>query len=346
MELRLKPNKLSNQQTIKLTNYKTNKPTNLMDQQPKIYNPASGRYVLKSGLIGKNLLKTYTEEKLIEMSKTAATTAATTTVSKKPSKPTNTNSNKNVWMMEEESVESQEYVETLVPYFFQVCPFKTHTYKNNEPDTFNMHLIYQQMNSLADEYTLINWGSGIFVATDETRPYLFKFMIIGPPSTPYENGCFIFDMFLNDFPNKPPKVTFLTTDGGRVRFNPNLYNCGKVCLSLLGTWSGPAWMPDKSTILQIVVSIQSLILNEEPYCNEPSFEKSAGTHQSNAYNTNIRKQTHRVAIIDTLKNIGNDQYQPFSEIIKAHFRIKKNQIIKTLISWEIETDSFIACIDA
>ena len=27
--------------------------------------------------------------------------------------------------------------------------------------------------------------------------------------------------------------------GGKVRFNPNLYNDGKVCLSILGTWAGP-----------------------------------------------------------------------------------------------------------
>jgi hypothetical protein len=30
----------------------------------------------------------------------------------------------------------------------------------------------------------------------------------------------------------------LTTGGGRCRFNPNLYAGGKVCLSILGTWSG------------------------------------------------------------------------------------------------------------
>ena len=30
------------------------------------------------------------------------------------------------------------------------------------------------------------------------------------------------------------QVNFQTTGGGSVRFNPNLYNCGKVCLSLLG----------------------------------------------------------------------------------------------------------------
>ena len=47
------------------------------------------------------------------------------------------------------------------------------------------------------------------------------------------------------------QVQFLTTGGGRVRFNPNLYACGKVCLSLLGTWSGPSWVPGQSTLLQV-----------------------------------------------------------------------------------------------
>ncbi len=49
----------------------------------------------------------------------------------------------------------------------------------------------------------------------------------------------------------PAQVQFLTTGGGTVRFNPNLYNCGKVCLSLLGTWSGPSWQPGISTLLQV-----------------------------------------------------------------------------------------------
>ena len=68
----------------------------------------------------------------------------------------------------------------------------------------------------------------------------------------------------------------MTTGGGTVRFNPNLYNCGKVCLSLLGTWSGQdgeTWNKDTSTFLQVLVSIQSLILVEDPYFNEPGWER-------------------------------------------------------------------------
>lgn len=39
-----------------------------------------------------------------------------------------------------------------------------------------------------------------------------------------------------------------------MRFNPNLYNCGKVCLSLLGTWGGgrgEGWDAHSSSALQV-----------------------------------------------------------------------------------------------
>ena len=99
-----------------------------------------------------------------------------------------------------------------------------------------------------------------------------KIMIAGPENTPYAGGLFEFDCFLPiQYPNSPPLMNLCTTGGGKVRFNPNLYNCGKVCLSLLGTWSGSAeenWQPRKSTLLQVLVSIQSMILVEAPYFNE------------------------------------------------------------------------------
>ena len=58
----------------------------------------------------------------------------------------------------------------------------------------------------------------------------------------------------------------MTTGGGAVRFNPNLYRNGKVCLSILGTWSGPGWSPVQS-ISSVLLSIQSL-MNTKPYHNE------------------------------------------------------------------------------
>jgi len=76
---------------------------------------------------------------------------------------------------------------------------------------------------------------------------------MGATATPYAHGAFIFDVFFpNTYPNTSPKVNLSTTGNGQVRFNPNLYSDGKVCLSLLGTWQGVAtenWDPKISTLL-------------------------------------------------------------------------------------------------
>jgi len=66
---------------------------------------------------------------------------------------------------------------------------------------------------------------------------LFSVMIQGPSRTPYEDGLFFFDVQLpSAYPNSPPSFFYISycTD----RLNPNLYEDGKVCVSLLGTWSG------------------------------------------------------------------------------------------------------------
>ncbi|KAA6353829.1 MAG: hypothetical protein EZS28_050644, partial [Streblomastix strix] len=53
-------------------------------------------------------------------------------------------------------------------------------------------------------------------------------LVVGPQSTPYEGGLFEFDiLFPQQYPTTPPKVEIVTTGGGAVRFNPNLYDNGK-----------------------------------------------------------------------------------------------------------------------
>ncbi|MCO5589321.1 hypothetical protein L7F22_043287 [Adiantum nelumboides] len=86
----------------------------------------------------------------------------------------------------------------------------------------------------------LEWDSSILLRMDEQMDVL-RALIIGPKDTPYKNGAFLFDILLGaTYPDKPPKVHFLTTGGGKVRFNPNLYKNGTVCLSILGTWNdGP-----------------------------------------------------------------------------------------------------------
>lgn len=86
-----------------------------------------------------------------------------------------------------------------------------------------MRSLSLQLNSLTTSLP-----PGIFVRHCASRLDVMKILIVGPKGTPYENGLFEFDLFCpSTFPNSPPSMNFRTTGGGRVRFNPNLYNCGK-----------------------------------------------------------------------------------------------------------------------
>ncbi|RBQ66217.1 hypothetical protein FVER14953_21366 [Fusarium verticillioides] len=65
-----------------------------------------------------------------------------------------------------------------------------------------------------------------------------KALIMGPHETPYEFGFFEFAIrFHKEYPSKSPSVICVTTNGGRCRFNPNVYSNGKVCLSILGYYN-------------------------------------------------------------------------------------------------------------
>ncbi|KAK2769115.1 ubiquitin-conjugating enzyme [Colletotrichum kahawae] len=133
-----------------------------------------------------------------------------------------------------------------------------------------------------------------------------KALIIGPHDTPYEFGFFEFAIRFNkDYPRKSPNVTGITTNGGRCRFNPNIYASGKVCLRKRSTWRGERgeeWSAAQG-LESILISIQSL-MSSNPYENEPGFEEaneaSDKKHQKD-YVQKIRHETLRISIIQRLE---------------------------------------------
>ena len=145
----------------------------------------------------------------------------------------------------------------------------------------------------------------VFGEPEEADILHWRGMILGPPHTPYALGMFHFDLkFPQDYPNSPPKVLITTTSGGQVRFNPNLYATGKVCLSILGTWraehSGEQWSAVQSS-QSILLSIQSL-MNDTPYHNEPSFEVDDGSGDVQRYNEKITHESVRVAVCEVMED--------------------------------------------
>ena len=152
----------------------------------------------------------------------------------------------------------------------------------------------------------VHWDAYILVRTDETSIDFMRALISGPADTPYACGLWQFDIHLPaSYPDTSPSVKFMTTGGGQARLNPNLYADGKVCLSLLGTWQGPGWVPGTSTLLQVLLSIQSQIMCDTPFGNEPSFEAQlalpSGKRAVAKHNTMIRLATIRYAMVEQLK---------------------------------------------
>lgn len=114
---------------------------------------------------------------------------------------------------------------------------------------------------------------GTFVRTWDSRLDLLRVLIVGPRNTPYELAPFVMDFhFGSYFPTSPPGSYFHSWTNGIGRINPNLYEDGKICLSLLGTWPGDesneGWSSNQSSMLQIIVSLMGLVLVKEPYYSE------------------------------------------------------------------------------
>ena len=132
-----------------------------------------------------------------------------------------------------------------------------------------------------------------------------KVLITGSADTPYAHGCYLFDLFFpGDYPTTPPKMQLLTTGNNKIRFNPNLYSNGYICLSLLGTWrgeQGETWTALSNTV-QIFLSLQAIVMNEEVFFNEPGYEKEKNTaHGKKFYQafSNIVKYANiKYAMID------------------------------------------------
>lgn len=186
----------------------------------------------------------------------------------------------------------------------------------------------------------LSYSSSVFVRCDTDRLDIMKVLITGPADTPYANGCFEFDVYFpHDYPNSPMMINLETTGRHSVRFNPNLYNDGKVCLSVLNTWHGrpeEKWNAQTSSFLQVLVSIQSLILVSEPYFNEPGFERSRGTpsgnHSSREYNSNIYQACVKWAMLEQIRNPS----PCFKDVINAHFWLKRNEICQQVENWITE----------
>ena len=176
-------------------------------------------------------------------------------------------------------------------------------------------------------------NNGIYYHHSDTEILKGYALIIGPDDTPYQNGYYLFDItYPYNYPHAPPKFKFCTSDG-YTRFNPNLYVEGKVCLSILNTWSGEQWSACQS--ISTILLTLCTILHNKPLLNEPGFTENHYDFEN--YNKIITFKNFDFAICHTIeeKSILN-KFPFFKDIIYNNFKDNYDKITADLFNKSID----------
>jgi ubiquitin-conjugating enzyme E2 Z len=103
--------------------------------------------------------------------------------------------------------------------------------------------------------------NGIYYVHDDEDMLKGYALIIGPSDTPYFGGNYFFEInYPTNYPHSPPHVIYCT-NGDNIRFNPNLYTNGKVCVSILNTWRGEQWTSCQ-TISTLLLTLCTLLCKD------------------------------------------------------------------------------------
>jgi ubiquitin-conjugating enzyme E2 Z len=167
---------------------------------------------------------------------------------------------------------------------------------------------------------------GIFWRSDLVNINKGKALILGPEETPFEGCFFVFEFeFPSDYPFNPPNVKVITSDG-KTRFHPNLYVDGKVCLSILGTYSGPSWQSTMS-LSMILISLKAL-LDSNPLAHEPGYSNyMLSNPQANQYARFIQHQIIQQTLSELHHKFTIQEFEEELKEIKPKLVNELNKII-------------------
>lgn len=157
---------------------------------------------------------------------------------------------------------------------------------------------------------------------------LLRAVMVGVSGTPYQDGLFFFDLQLPpSYPDSPPLVNYRSFG---LRLNPNLYPSGTVCLSLLDTFGGQdieLWSPESSTVLQVLVSIQGLVLTAQPYYNEAGFAAQVGTPMGQRNELPYSENTYLLSL-QTMLHLLRRPPAGFEGFVRDHFCRRGRHVLR------------------
>lgn len=177
-----------------------------------------------------------------------------------------------------------------------------------------------------------NNKNGIYLEYDEADIYKLYLVLVGSDG-PYLGCFFEFNIVLPPtYPFSPPKFKFKSPDEN-MRIHPNLYGSGKVCLSVINTWSGPGWTAC-NTILSVCNILLGMVLSlKNPLSAEPAYED---IHINNPKAIYYKELVYCESINELLiNNLKKNMTEFKKEYIRNNKEVYKN-LIKNKLKWEYE----------
>jgi len=104
---------------------------------------------------------------------------------------------------------------------------------------------------------------------------------------------------------------------------------------LLGTWSGKGtevWTPSASNLLQVIVSIQGLILVDEPYYNEAGYGRQKGTSIASE-NSRLYNEMVVIKMIQSMTKMLSSPHKAFDTQIRQHITKTGHQLMQRYQNW-------------
>lgn len=127
---------------------------------------------------------------------------------------------------------------------------------------------------------------GVSIGMSEENIFEWDVLIFGPKDSPYEGGIFQAKLiFPNNFPLYPPKFKFNTKI-----FHPNIYEDGKVCISILHPPGDDEWGYEKAEERwRPVHSVNSILISIISLLSSPNDESPANIDAGKIWRDNKNK---------------------------------------------------------
>jgi ubiquitin-protein ligase len=186
----------------------------------------------------------------------------------------------------------------------------------------NKRLLREMKSLVHQQNTRPLLENDFLVTLNEENANLVHAIIKAPADSVYRHTFIRLDLEVpDDYPHSPPKVTFVNHDG--VRIHPNMYEDGKVCATILGTWPSDNEKWTSSMGIETVLVALTSFFDNHPYTYEP------GGRDDPSYTVYVRYQSFVTCLV---RYMERETLASFKDYIFGYFLGNMDAVFEELLA--------------